>query len=114
MTHALQGNSVRPSRCFVIGLAACVLLAAMSAAPGAGAAQGAPDAARGALLYENHCGGCHTSAMHIRQGQHARSFADVSGWEEHWARYNKLDWSDDDVADVTAFLMARYYHFTPR
>jgi len=84
------------------------------AAPGAEAAQGAPDAARGEMLYQNHCGGCHSSAIHIRKSQRSRSVAEVYGWVDHWARYNKLDWSDEEVADVTAFLLSRYYRFTPR
>jgi mono/diheme cytochrome c family protein len=66
---------------------------------------------RGQLLYENHCGSCHTSQLHIRRHRRAKSAADVRQWVRRWARELRLEWSADEVDDVAQYLNGRYYRF---
>jgi len=66
---------------------------------------------RGELLYENHCTGCHTSQAHLRDNRRARSASEVEGWVRRWSGELKLDWSNEDVKDVTNHLVRRYYKF---
>jgi cytochrome c5 len=65
----------------------------------------------GELLYENHCTGCHTSRAHLRDHRRAKSTSDVEGWVRRWSGELKLDWSSEDVKDVTNHLVRRYYKF---
>lgn len=92
--------------------AAAWLLASASAA-----ATAAPDAAlfasRGELLYANHCQGCHTSVLHVRDDHRARSVADVYDWVRHWSHYQELGWTDEESAAVTEYLVGHYYRFDP-
>lgn len=72
-----------------------------------------PDPDRAQLLYETHCIGCHTSAAHRGSDRRARSEADVSIQVRRWSDNQKLGWTDEDVDQVTALLVRRYYHFAP-
>jgi cytochrome c5 len=65
----------------------------------------------GELLYENYCTGCHTSVAHRRDNRRAKSVADVNVWVRRWANELKLDWSSEDIDDVTSHLVHRYYKF---
>jgi mono/diheme cytochrome c family protein len=69
----------------------------------------AVDLARGRLLYENHCTGCHESRVHIRERHKARSADDVLGWVERWRTDLKLGWGAAEVADVAAYLDTKFY-----
>lgn len=77
----------------------------------AGRSATAADAARGRALYELRCGGCHGESVHGRAQRAARDFAAVRAWVERWKASLSLDWSDDDVDDVTVHLNGTYYHF---
>lgn len=87
-------------------------LAVLLVMPAAAVAQG--DTARGELLYENHCRACHTSTVHVRGSHKARTETEVEGRVRHWSTVRKLGWSADEVDDVTAYLMDRYYTPRPR
>ena len=98
-----------------------ILIATFLAAALAACAQHRPDAAapplpppqsdRGAMLYENHCTICHTSVVHVREDHRATSDVDVENWVRRWSSDQKLGWSDEDVADVTAYLLRTFYNF---
>ena len=69
----------------------------------------AGDAARGSLLYENHCMVCHTSVVHIREDRKATSREEIRSWVERWQKELGLPWTSVDVDDVVEFLNNRYY-----
>jgi mono/diheme cytochrome c family protein len=66
-------------------------------------------AERGQLLYENHCTSCHTSTVHIREQRKAKTPAEVRAWILRWSGELKLNWSEDELADVYQYLNNRYY-----
>ncbi|MEK7840517.1 MAG: hypothetical protein AAB252_05030 [Pseudomonadota bacterium] len=70
-------------------------------------------ASRGKLLYENHCQGCHTSQLHIREQRRVRSIDELRGWVARWATTQQLRWGDEEIGDVTKYLNQRYYRLVP-
>lgn len=72
-----------------------------------------PMASRGQLLYENHCQGCHTSQLHIREQRRARTIDELRGWVTRWAIVQKLVWGDEEIGAVTDYLNRRYYRLAP-
>ena len=91
-------------------LAAVVIVAALLllfATRGVGAA----DAVRGQALYEMRCGGCHGESVHGRTRRVATDFASIHAFVERWRSTLSLDWSAQEVDDVTLYLNATYYHF---
>jgi len=68
-------------------------------------------AERGRLLYENHCTSCHASTVHIREQRKSKSPAEVRAWILRWSGELKLNWRDDELADVYRYLNNRYYKF---
>jgi mono/diheme cytochrome c family protein len=67
------------------------------------------DTARGRLLYENHCQGCHTSTVHIREQRKVTSPAELRAFIARWAAELKLKWTDDEHNDVYSYLNERHY-----
>ncbi|HXZ47571.1 MAG TPA: cytochrome c [Usitatibacter sp.] len=86
-------------------LIACALL---GTAPFASAA----DVQRGRSLYELRCGGCHAVSVHGRAKREARDPGDVRHWVKRWGDYLHLQWGEEEVDDVAAYLDATYYHFS--
>src|SRR5581483_8094011 len=70
-----------------------------------------PDIGRGAMLYENHCTICHTSVVHVREDHRATSDVEVENWVRRWSTDQKLGWSQQDVDDVTSYLLSTFYKF---
>jgi hypothetical protein len=68
-------------------------------------------AERGQLLYENHCTSCHTSSAHIREQRKTKTPAELRAWIVRWSGELKLNWSEDDLADVYQYLNNHYYKF---
>lgn len=88
------------------------LLLAVSAAAGSLLTSGrllAADAARGELLYQNHCMVCHTSIVHVREQRKASSREEIRAWILKWQSHLGLDWEAGEVDDVAEFLNQRYY-----
>lgn len=88
------------------GRAALALWLALAAAP-----LQAESEERAAMLYDNHCTGCHTSAVHIRERNKARSLPQVEEWVRYWSLAQGLGWSEADVAAVVRLLNDRHYHY---
>ena len=65
----------------------------------------------GALLYSTHCGGCHTTQAHWRDGRLATDWASLDAQVRRWQKSGGLGWSDDDVDAVARYLNATYYRF---
>jgi mono/diheme cytochrome c family protein len=69
------------------------------------------DTQRGRLLYENHCQACHTSVVHIREQRKAKSPAELRAFILRWSGELKLQWSDQELADVYQYLNNLHYKF---
>jgi mono/diheme cytochrome c family protein len=89
-------------------LLAAPALAALLAWPFPAAAG---DLERGRVLYESRCGGCHAESVHGRAKRDASSYAEVRAWVRRWSGNLGLGWSEEEVADVAAYLNGRYYGF---
>jgi mono/diheme cytochrome c family protein len=68
---------------------------------------------RGALLYENHCQGCHESRLHVRERRRATTRAALRGWVTHWSNHLGLGWDEAEIDDVVDHLNRRYYKLPP-
>ena len=82
---------------------------ASGGAPAPEAAGSAADPARGALLYDTACAGCHTTQAHWRDKRVVRSWGDLVYQVTRWQQAAGQRWSADEVADVAAFLNRRFY-----
>ena len=67
---------------------------------------------RGQALYENHCMSCHEDGVHTRDTRRATSVAELRKWVATWSFHASLDWSGEEIDDVTDYMDRRYYHFT--
>lgn len=81
--------------------------APVPAAPPAAAPAQAPT--RGALLYETHCGGCHTTQMHWRDRRVVRDWAGLVDQVAQWAARERLGWAAEDVLAVAQHLNQTIY-----
>ena len=70
-----------------------------------------PDAARGRLLYENHCIVCHTQSVHRRVPPMPIDAQDLRRIVSSWAKEQKLRWSQADIEDVVNYLERTHYRF---
>jgi mono/diheme cytochrome c family protein len=86
---------------------AVALLVAAAQAPVHAQAPGA----RGALLYENHCGACHTTQMHWRDKRVATDWASLRILVRRWQATAQLNWSDEEIDEVARYLNGRFYRF---
>ena len=66
---------------------------------------------RGAALYENHCQYCHESWAHERDGRTVNSRAALRQRVTAWSVHSSLEWTDDEIDDVTDYLDRRFYQF---
>jgi len=68
---------------------------------------------RGEALYENHCSTCHDPQTHVAgEARHVTTMADLRARVAAWSVHSGLNWSEEDVNDVTDFLNRRFYRFT--
>lgn len=88
-------------------LAACVLTGALAGAPVARAQS------RGELLYATHCIACHTTQVHWRDQKLATDWNSLKLQVRRWQAVAALDWSEEDVLEVTRHLNDSFYGFTP-
>jgi len=84
-------------------LAVCFLLVAYLPA----GAQGT----RGSALYENHCQACHDKRVHDRTQRLPANIAELRFQVDRWQKAQNLQWSDEDIADVVAYLNSTQYKF---
>jgi mono/diheme cytochrome c family protein len=78
---------------------------------GANVTAEAADAARGRVLYETRCTGCHETSVHGRAKRTADSCMAVRNQVARWNQYTGGTWSADEVDDVALWLNERYYRF---
>jgi len=78
---------------------------------GVGADSRAADVNRGRGLYENHCTVCHTAKVHTRPNRIPLNFEELRQIVTHWAKEEKLNWSQDDIDDVVWYLNKTKYKY---
>lgn len=71
----------------------------------------AADAARGKLLYESRCSGCHDQSVHRREPLRAKTIDEVRGYVLRWNGDLKIGWKDSEVDDVTLYLNGAHYNY---
>jgi mono/diheme cytochrome c family protein len=69
------------------------------------------DLERGRALYENNCRVCHTARVHRRVPQLPTNEDELRRIVLTWVRYEKLQWSSEDVDDVVYYVNRTYYQF---
>jgi mono/diheme cytochrome c family protein len=74
----------------------------------------AQDSARGKLLYETHCGGCHYERLHERNRDRSlvKSLSDLREQVTQRAALTGRPFSLDDLSDIAAYLNRSYYRLT--
>jgi mono/diheme cytochrome c family protein len=70
------------------------------------------DVSRGQALYENHCTTCHNENIHLRTPPRVTSRDELKGWVASWSIHENLEWSGEDINDVTRYLSESVYGFT--
>ena len=65
----------------------------------------------GALLYQTYCVECHTTQIHWRERRLAHEWATLRHQVLRWQANIGLQWSDEEVDEVTRYLNARIYQF---
>jgi mono/diheme cytochrome c family protein len=68
------------------------------------------ETSRGALLYSTHCIACHTANVHWRDKRIVTDWESLNNQVRRWQEYIDLGWSENDVAEVSYYLNAVYYH----
>jgi cytochrome c5 len=69
---------------------------------------------RGALLYETHCIGCHTTQMHWRDRRVVRDWASLVDQVAQWSERERLGWAEADVLAVAQYLNETIYQLPTR
>ncbi|MDM0044441.1 cytochrome C [Variovorax dokdonensis] len=69
--------------------------------------------ARGYMLYSQHCIECHTEQVHWRDGRLATDWQSLNAQVRRWQAVARLNWSEEDIQNVTRHLNTRYYDFWP-
>jgi len=104
--HAAFASPAMTSLQRVIQCATRVLVSALVLALPARAAE-----SRGELLYSTHCIACHTSQGHWRDGKLATNWSSLRAEVRRWQATAMLQWSEEDVLDVTRYLNDTFYRF---
>ncbi len=98
------------TRALYRSLPKALLACALASVPQWASAQGG---SRGELLYTTHCVTCHTEQIHWRVKKQATDWNSLKAQVRRWQGNASLGWSDDDVREVSRYLNARFYRFTP-
>lgn len=78
---------------------------------GALAPQASAEFDRGQALYENHCRFCHEDWTHRRDSRVVTSIEDLRARVASWSVHAGLDWTAEEIADVTRYLNVHFYQF---
>jgi mono/diheme cytochrome c family protein len=66
---------------------------------------------RGAMLYDNHCIQCHTQQLYWQDKRLAIDKKSLTDQLNRWQRNAGLEWSDDDIKEVSRYLNGKFYHY---
>lgn len=67
--------------------------------------------ARGQLLYTTHCNACHSSQIHWREQKLVTDWQSLVAQVNRWQFISGLNWSEDEVKDVSHHLDALFYGY---
>ncbi|WP_332813562.1 c-type cytochrome [Ramlibacter sp.] len=76
---------------------------------GAVHAQAADTPTRGAMLYDNHCGACHSEQMHWRAKRLVHDWPSLREQVRQWQGRERLGWSEEDIDAVSRHLNDTIY-----
>jgi hypothetical protein len=85
----------------VIAGIACILSSPVMAA----------DAAKGKILHDAKCFGCHDTHQYTRKNRIIHTFEDLQGRVEFCDAASKAGFSPEDIEDVVAYLNKEFYKF---
>ena len=71
----------------------------------------AADVSHGKSLQQKNCMGCHNDGIYTREELKVTSLAGLEKQVKRCELSLGLQWFDDDVADVTEYLITGFYHF---
>lgn len=72
----------------------------------------AQDVERGRLLYETHCGSCHSERTHDERLRPAvKDLAELRDMVARWAPHSKRQYTLDELEDITQYLNEAHYRF---
>lgn len=83
------------------------------AGAGAAWAQALAEKPRGELLYNTHCIACHTTQVHWRDQRLVTDWASLQKQVWRWQSNINLNWDENDVLAVSAYLNTLFYRFDP-
>jgi mono/diheme cytochrome c family protein len=75
------------------------------------AAEPAPDASRGELLYSTHCIACHTAQVHWRDKKLATNWESLKSQVRRWQNVLEQKWGEQDISEVARYLNTLHYHY---
>jgi cytochrome c553 len=90
----------------VFNLLLAATLTSLSALPAVAA-----DAAHGKALQQENCMSCHNDDMYTRENRKVTSLAGLDKQVRRCELSLGLQWFDDDVDDVVAYLNENFYKF---
>lgn len=68
------------------------------------------DLDRGRALHDTHCEMCHDSVAYRRENKVAKTYEEVRAQVSRWQTNTSLRWSDEDIENVTSYLVKTYYN----
>ena len=75
-------------------------------------AAGAQDPERGRLVYQTHCGSCHSERTHDERLRPAvKDLADLRDMVARWAPHSKRTYTLDELEDIVQYLNESHYRF---
>lgn len=69
---------------------------------------------RGELLYTTYCVACHTEQVHWRDKKLVANWKSLVAEVDRWQANGKLEWSRNDIEQVSRYLNAIHYHYRVR
>jgi len=88
-----------------------ILSAVLLSGAGISRAQTALPAARGQLLYENHCSTCHDQQVHWRGKKLVRDWDSLRAQVRRWQDAAQLGWRNEEIDQVARHLNDTIYRF---
>jgi cytochrome c5 len=72
----------------------------------------AQDPERGRLLYQTHCGACHSERTHDERLRPAvKDLAELRDMVAQWAPHSKRSYTLDELEDIVQYLNEAHYRF---
>jgi mono/diheme cytochrome c family protein len=66
----------------------------------------------GRALYEHHCASCHADWVHTREARKVTTLHELRARVAAWSVHAGLQWTTDEVDEVTRYINRRFYQLT--